>query len=56
MATCPQCTSSDLVSIAMALKGGRVNFSHCRTCEHRWWVDAAEGVRLVLPDVLHRVA
>jgi formate dehydrogenase maturation protein FdhE len=53
MGSCPNCASTDLVAVDMALRGGRVRFAHCRRCEHRWWVDAA-GARVSLTDVLSR--
>jgi formate dehydrogenase maturation protein FdhE len=52
MSGCPNCASTDLVSVDMALRGGSVRFAHCRRCEHRWWFDAERGTFVPLADVL----
>ncbi len=56
MQHCPKCNSADLVTVAMALNGGPVNFAHCRHCEHRWWTDRSGGVVITLPDVLTKAS
>jgi transposase-like protein len=56
MVGCPQCNSTSLVNIAMTLNGGPVKFFHCRSCEHRWWLDATHGASIALPEVLDKVA
>ncbi|MBA2530394.1 MAG: hypothetical protein H0V19_10640 [Euzebyales bacterium] len=56
MSMCPQCISTDLVTVGLETGGGPVRFCHCRHCEHRWWTDPARGAVIALPDVLDRVA
>jgi formate dehydrogenase maturation protein FdhE len=54
MGGCPNCASTDLVSIDMTLRGEGMRFSHCRRCEHRWWTDTSRGVPISLAEVLSR--
>jgi len=54
MAACPTCKSADLVAVDLEIARERVQFSHCRSCEHRWWI-GLEGP-LPLTSVLTRVA
>jgi transposase-like protein len=35
--SCPDCGSTNLITIAMALGEGRVLFRTCPPCEARWW-------------------
>lgn len=55
MTTCANCSSTDLMSLSLTLKGGPVSFTHCRACEHRSWSDAEHGGQLPLPEVLTKV-
>lgn len=56
MLHCPACRSDDLVSIGIAPAGRPMTFSTCRSCEHKWWVDATVSVELALQEVLANVA
>ena len=56
MDACPNCTSSDLMHVALTLPGGPVRFASCRQCEHRWWREADSGDQLNLDTVLHKAA
>ena len=53
---CPSCRSDDLLSIGITPAGRPMTFSTCRSCEHKWWVDATVSVELGLPEVLSSVA
>jgi transcription elongation factor Elf1 len=55
MKTCPHCQSQDIVGFTLAPKGHPLHFSHCRSCEHRWWVDVEVGNAVRLPDVLDQI-
>ena len=46
MPDCPACCSSDVVRVDLSLRGGAVEFRHCRTCEHRWWTDGDAPIAL----------
>jgi formate dehydrogenase maturation protein FdhE len=54
MGGCPNCASTDLVSIDMTLRGKSMRFAHCRRCEHRWWTDPSRGVHVPFAEVLSR--
>jgi formate dehydrogenase maturation protein FdhE len=56
MQPCPNCASTDLVNVDIALTGGTLRFDHCRRCEHRWWTDPTEHAAVNLRGVLERVA
>ncbi len=56
MAACEKCSSTNLVTVALTVRGDAVDFAHCRACEHRWWRDATAGTVITLPDVLTKVA
>lgn len=56
MATCPNCSSTDVVDFVLTPKGEPLRFIHCRHCEHRWWEAVAEGVEIRLPDALDRLS
>lgn len=53
MHTCANCSSEDLVTVSLEIKGEPVSFDHCRRCEHKSW--SANGAALPLSDVLARV-
>jgi transposase-like protein len=35
--SCPDCGSTNLITISMAMGEGRVLFRTCPPCEARWW-------------------
>jgi ssDNA-binding Zn-finger/Zn-ribbon topoisomerase 1 len=35
--SCPDCGSTNLITISMAMGDGRVPFRTCPRCEARWW-------------------
>ena len=53
---CPSCRSHDILSIGITPAGRAMTFSTCRSCEHKWWVDATVSVELGLSEVLSSVA
>lgn len=55
METCPRCESQDLVGFAISPTGKSLWFSHCRSCEHRWWAES-DGDVVRLPDVLEHLS
>ena len=48
--TCPRCTRSMLVEIALTMKDRQVTMRSCSKCDSRWW--ASDGEDLALPRVL----
>ena len=50
--SCPNCTSTDLLSVALAPKDRPMQFHTCRHCEQRWWEDIAEGADVGLDVVI----
>lgn len=56
MTRCPRCYSTDLVGFELAPKGQTLTFTHCRSCEHRWWIGGGADDSVALGDVLHHIA
>lgn len=52
MPNCPNCRSNDVVGFTLSPAGQALRFTHCRDCEHRWWIGREEAAALRLPDVL----
>ena len=50
MGMCANCSSADLVNIALQFKGKTVDFEHCRACEHKTWT--VDGAAIGLDEVL----
>ena len=48
--TCPRCTRSMLVEIALTMKYRKVTMRSCSRCDTRWW--NSDGESLGLPNIL----
>ncbi|MEO8293038.1 MAG: hypothetical protein ABI635_07835 [Actinomycetota bacterium] len=44
--SCPNCTSTDLITIAMTVSGRDLAFTTCHDCETKWWHRDGESVPL----------
>ncbi|MGI8874446.1 MAG: hypothetical protein ACR2KP_08980 [Egibacteraceae bacterium] len=49
---CARCQSHDLFDMDLTVGGEPAHFFHCRSCEHRWWLQTSGGDTLELRDVL----
>ena len=55
MDSCPRCRSRNVVGFTLTPTGRPLRFTHCRSCEHRWWTDVEGRAALRLPDVLEQI-
>jgi formate dehydrogenase maturation protein FdhE len=56
MTHCPSCSSTDVVGFTLAPKGESLQFTHCRSCENRWWQEIDRSEAVPLTAVLGHIA
>ena len=44
--SCPNCDSTDLITISMTVSGRELAFTTCHLCETKWWHRNGEQVPL----------
>ena len=48
--SCPECSTGDLISIAMQAGGNDLAFTTCHMCEAKWWYK--DGALVPLASVI----
>lgn len=52
MHRCVKCGSSDLFEMDLTVSNGPAHFTHCRACEHRYWVEPDSTGTLAFEELL----